>query len=152
MAKVFEVDSISDIEDYFDVHETGIKDGDIIEHFMHPGYGYRNNGKFIWWNGKVCELGTEIDDYGNVPKFVKITDTNGLTPHHWVKSINHNAYIWFSDEIINRINFTQKECKVIIGGTEYTFEYAGIHTVAPDPKSLYFWTYDMSNTVYYANF
>jgi len=148
MAKVFEVDVECDITKY---HFDGIKDGDIIEYFMDPGYGYRNNGKYIWWNGKVCELGTEIDDYGNVPRYVKISDTNGLTPHHWI-GIDHNSYIWFSDEIINRINFKEKVCIVTIGGREYTFEYAGLSEVTPDPKRLYFWTYNMNNTVYYANF
>ena len=149
MAQVFEVDVECDITKY---HFDGIKDGDIIEHFMEPGYGYRNNGKYIWWKGKVLELGQEIDDYGNVPSFVKITDTNGFTPHHWIGKVDHNTFIWFSDEIINRINFDEKESKVIIGGTEYTFKYDGLYKVNPDPKKLCFYTYDKTNTVYYANF
>lgn len=147
MAKVFEIDvECDDLRKYLD----GIKDGDIIEHYMDPDYGYGPGGKYIWWNGREHQLATDIDEYGNIPRFVQISDTNGFTPHYWSGKIESNM-VWFTDEIINRINFNQKDCTVMIGGVEYTFRYDGCFKLNPDSKKLCFYTYDNTNTVYYAN-
>lgn len=101
------------------------KNGDIIHDDDYSGY--RNDGKRVWWNGKMHELSDYPDDYGTLPRFVQITDENGLTPYHWIYVIDHNTYIWFSKDILTRLEFTEDGedfvATTIINGQTYTFKF-----------------------------
>lgn len=100
-------------------------DGDVIENDKDPVYGYRNNGKYIWWDDCVHELDDYPDDYGTIPEFVQISDTQ-FNPYYWIDVIDHNSYVWFSQEILDRLKFeciceNEYQAKTSIQGTEYTF-------------------------------
>lgn len=116
---------LSSIKQLIKNRKIKVFDGDIIENDEFPGYGYRNNGKFVWWNDDVHEFSYYPDDYGNLPKFVQISDTR-FNPYYWIKAVNHNSYVWFSQEILDRLKFecitgNEYHAKTIIQGKEYTF-------------------------------
>lgn len=118
---------------YFLEKNINIRDGDVIKVTDMPGYGYRNNGKFIWFNNEVRELYYRLDDYGSVPPYIEIDDTNHLHPYYWTtdNAIDHNSYIWFSKDIRARLEFSKTDdkdgitysAKTIIKDVEYTFEF-----------------------------
>ena len=152
MAEVFEIDldsyEVSDIQKYISDVKIRIKDGDIIENLMHSGY--RNNGKYIWWKGKVCELSDDPDDYGTLPRYVQISDENGFTPYHWIDVIDHNSYIWFSKEILERLVFDEKnEAQTKFAGEIYTFKWVGDSKPNVMDRKCCFFT-DAKNNIIYA--
>jgi hypothetical protein len=109
----------------------GIQDGDIIESQCLCS-GYRNHGKFLWWNGEVMELYTDVDDYGGLPPCIQISDTNSFNPYYWIDVIDHNTYVWFSSEIRERLKFTRNvfddggvafSATTTIKGHEWNFEF-----------------------------
>jgi hypothetical protein len=107
--------------------DKGIDDGDVIEITDAPGHGYRNNGKMIWYQKKAHLLAFYPDDYGNLPEFVEISDTNSFTPYYWFKdfAIDHNNFVWFSQQVRRRLKFKKTDkgflAKTEIKGVEYKF-------------------------------
>ena len=129
-------------------------DGDIIENAMDPGYGYRNNGKFVWWNDDIHELSDYPDDYGTLPRFVQISDDR-FNPYYWVEAMDHNSYVWFSQEILDRLKFecvagNEYRAKTSIRGKEYTFLVNADHFDENDVKRgcYSFSTCDKSGIIY----
>jgi hypothetical protein len=129
-------------------------DGDIIENDMYPLYGYRNNGKFVWWNDDIHELSDYPDDYGTLPDFVQISDDR-FNPYYWVEAVDHNSYVWFSQEILDRLKFeciagNEYQAKTSIRGKEYTFLVHADHFDENDVKRgcYSFSTCDRSGLIY----
>lgn len=121
-----------------DISEFQGNDGDII------------NTKYIWWNGCAHQLQNEPDQYGTIPQCVKITDSNNITPYHWVNILT-NSFVWFSDEIISRIQLDENnESVVSIHGTDYTFKYIDIFSTPPIFNRCAFWTQDNDGKIYFS--
>jgi hypothetical protein len=87
----------------------------------------RNINKFMWDGEKIIGLGDEVDDYGNIPPKIEITDDNNLDAYSWLEIIDHNCYVWYSREIRDRMNFTIKNktyvASVNIRGIIWSFKY-----------------------------
>jgi hypothetical protein len=82
-----------------------IKRGDLIR-FTKDGieeHGYRNDGVWIWDGQKLCQLDTDIDDYGSIPSNFKIGKE--FNYDHWKDKISHNSIFWLEDELHSTIKF-----------------------------------------------
>ena len=79
----------------------------------------------MWWKGTTHKL--IQDDKIPLPRFIQITDKNRLTPYHWVGKYEFSEYIWFSKEILTRLEFTEDGedfvSTTIINGQTYTFKF-----------------------------
>jgi len=100
-----------------------------------PADGYRNNNLLFWdaENKEIVEPFTDIDDYGSVPpRFV--VGNGHFNPFHWVKEVDHNAYVFpaksLIDEMKEFVTEHPNENKMIvhINGSDYTVDY--------DPKEM----------------
>jgi len=83
----------------------GIKRGDIIRAVP---FGYRNDGVQIWDGEKAIELEDDPDDYGTLPRCFEIDGINEFTPDYWHGHIDHNAFVWFSEDLIKKMNEDKK--------------------------------------------
>jgi hypothetical protein len=65
------------------------KDGDIIADEHDENYGYRNGGKFIFYDSKIWTLSYDIaDDYGICPPYF---DLDKFCVKYFTRAIDHNA-------------------------------------------------------------
>jgi len=104
-----------------------IKRGDLIR-FTKDGiqeHGYRNEGVWIWDGQKLCQLDTNIDDYGSIPSNFKVGKEFKID--HWLGKISHNAIIWLEDELYSTIKFYEInndkfEGRVTLFNQEYNIE------------------------------
>jgi hypothetical protein len=101
--------SFSALSDYIDTDEkqqrltkhviknsNNLRFGDTLV-FCNPEHKYRNAATCVW-NGKSIELlDHTIDEYGALPKSIKISD-NKFGPRYWSNAISHNDYYWVCDE------------------------------------------------------
>jgi hypothetical protein len=81
-----------------------VKRGDVISFEEQP---YRNTSCFIWDGSKLLALG-DVDEYGNVPRALPVTDTE-FHPHYWQDAIAHNGIFWLAPEIVERIKFVRHD-------------------------------------------
>ena len=58
--------------------------------------GYRNNGVYIFKDGKICDLAYEPDDYGCLPKWVKLSKHDFGYSYFSECMIDHNNYVPFN--------------------------------------------------------
>lgn len=90
--------------------------------------GYRNDGLYMWNGSKAIPLYTEYDMYGSVPPEIEIADGLPFTPYSWIRLVDHNEVVWFSQEIRARMKFTQESqpftCDVVINNKKWTFEFS----------------------------
>ncbi len=71
-----------------------INDYDIVvnEHKA----GYRNNGVYIFKDGKICDLAYSPDDYGCLPEWVKLSKHDFGYSYFSECMIAHNSYVPFN--------------------------------------------------------
>lgn len=73
-----------------------IRNGDVV-HFVDEG-DYRNEGKYIWWKGKLVDLDYEIaDNEGSVPPYMTIDHFPSTS--YFVDTIAHNYAIWINPQL-----------------------------------------------------
>jgi hypothetical protein len=70
-----------------------INDYDIVVNEQEAGY--RNNGVYIFKDGKICDLGYVPDDYGCLPEWVKLSKHDFGYSYFSECMIDHNCYVPF---------------------------------------------------------
>jgi hypothetical protein len=117
----------------FDPIKDGVKRGDLIC-FTKDGVkerGYRNEGVYIWDGSKICNLYTEIDDYGSIPPEFKVGKE--FPPDYWIKKIAHNDIVWLEDDLYNINNYEIVDNnRIIFYIKEYNYKIMIYHSFNDD--------------------
>jgi len=117
----------------FDPIKDGVKRGDLIC-FTKDGIknrGYRNEGVYIWDGSKMCNLYTEIDDYGSVPPEFKVGKE--FPPDYWIYKIAHNDIVWLEDDLYNINNYEIIDNnRIIVYTKEYNYKIMIYHSFFDD--------------------
>lgn len=96
-----------------------INDGDIVVNLKEAGY--RNDGVYIFKDGEICHLAYEPDDYGCLPKWVKLSKHDFGYSYFSENMIDHNCYVPFNpSEWIMGENYVERK--------DLTFQYY-YHTI-----------------------
>lgn len=142
MAQVYEMSELVNIVP---------NDGDIIE-------DDETGETYVWWNGKTHELIDIFDFYKILPRYVQISDENGFTPYHWSGKLD-NGHIWFSTDIINRLDFKENDgifsAQTDIKGQTYTFKFYNIFRIGLSrfkemikSNQMFYYIEDKDNVIY----
>jgi hypothetical protein len=80
--------------------DNGGKEGDLVQDLTHYNAGYRTTGVYVLVTNtsgelELSELGSEVDDYGNIPSTLSLSDK--FNPGYWSFSLEYGNVINLTD-------------------------------------------------------